>query len=399
MSILCCHIPDFLIALHTRRWPEEGVRPLGLVGEDERLWAASSEAQASGVLAGMTPRQAQMRCPDVLLRPLDEGEAEASQQDFLQTLARWELPVEPLGWGGAYLDLHTLATRKSDVESLGREMGCNLRTQMGEALLPALGWDSGKFTAQAAARRTRPGRMKLVDKADETHFLSPLPITLLPLPPFSLQQLHWLGIRSLGDFAALPQNAVWQRFGEPGKLAWHWAQGRDDRPVCAGVAQPAPSVEIAFDLPERRLEPVLAAFAEAMRPVLAGLADRLQAIRRLGVAVHFLDGSSHNFDLRFVEGVNDEKRLTAALSQKLSVLIWPDEMTGMEAHLLENSEQPMGQLALLPDVLDEQPLPAIATRLAGRYGLVLFTGRLPEPGHFVAERRGSWQSLSPIAQL
>lgn len=399
MSILCCHIPDFLIALHTRRWPEEGARPLALVGEDERLWATSSEAQSSGVLVGMTPRQAQMRCADLLLRPLDSPEAEASQQTFLFTLGRWELPVEPLGWGGAYLDLHTLATRKADVESLGREMGQNLRERMSEVLLPALGWDSGKFTAQAAARRTRPGRMKLVDKADETHFLSPLPISLLPLPPLSLQQLHWLGIRSLGDFAALPHNAVWQRFGEAGKLAWRWAQGKDDRPVSAGVAQPTPAVEIAFDLPERRLEPVLAAFAAAMRPLLARLADRLQAIRRLGVEVHFLDGSSRSLDLRFVEGVSDEKRLTAALSQKLSALIWPDEMTGMEAHLLESSERPMGQLALLPDVLDEQPLPAIATRLAGRYGPVLLTGRLPEPGHCVPERRGSWQPLAAGPQL
>ena len=32
------------------------------------------------------------------------------------------------------------------------------------------------------------------------------------------------------------------------------------------------------------------------------------------------------------------------------------------------------------------------------YGSVLLTGRLPEPGHCVPERRGSWQLLSPLAQ-
>ena len=399
MSILCCHIPDFLIALHTRRWPEENARPLALVGEDERLWAASPKAQGSGVLVGMTPRQAQMRCPDVKLRPLDNTESEAEQQAFLYTLGCWELPVESLGWGGAYLDLHTLATHKSDVESLGREMGRNLRERMSDALLPALGWDSGKFTAQAAARSTRPGLMKLVDKSDEKRFLSPLSISLLPLPPVSLQQLRWLGIRTLGDFAALPHHAVWQRFGQAGKLTWRWAQGKDDRPVLSGVAQPTAPVKIVIDLPERHLEPVLAAFADAMRPLLAGLADRLQAIRRLGIEVHFLDGSSHNLDLRFVEGVSEEKRLTAALSQQLNALIWPDEMTGIEVHLLESSERPVGQMALLPDVLEEQPLPTIATRLAGRYESVLLTGKLPEPGHFVPERRGHWQSLSPSPQL
>jgi hypothetical protein len=61
--------------------------------------------------------------------------------------------------------------------------------------------------------------MRLVDKTDEVFFLTPLPVTLPPLPSQLLQHLHWLGICTLGQYAGLPESTVWQRFGRAGKLA------------------------------------------------------------------------------------------------------------------------------------------------------------------------------------
>ncbi len=125
---------------------------------------------------------------------------------------------------------------------LAAELGRRLRGRLGVHLQPALGWDSGKFTAHAAAMQVAPGRIRLVDKAEEVRFLAPLPVTLLPLPPLHLQQLHWLGVRTVGQFAALPAAAVWQRFGAAGKLAHRWAQGKDDRPVRSRLSRrPAPA--------------------------------------------------------------------------------------------------------------------------------------------------------------
>ncbi len=139
--------------------------------------------------------------------------------------------MEPHGWGAAYVDLGDLVRGHADAVALCREMGRAVRRELGEALQPALGWDSGKFTAQAAARRTPPGRLRAVDAVRERGFLQPLPVTLLPLAGEAVQRLGFLGLRTLGQYAALPPAAVWQQFGRAGKLAHRCARGEDDRPV------------------------------------------------------------------------------------------------------------------------------------------------------------------------
>ncbi len=70
------------------------------------MWAVSPAAQQDGVQAQMRPQQAQIACPDLLLRPLDLDAAEAEQGALLAELAAWQMPVEPLGWGALYVDLH-----------------------------------------------------------------------------------------------------------------------------------------------------------------------------------------------------------------------------------------------------------------------------------------------------
>ena len=142
-----------------------------------------------------------MRCPDIVLQSLDIQRSQEEQDAFLSTLMHWQLPVEAQSWGSAYVDLNHVADGAEEVQPLAAELGGRVRRDPGQTLQPALGWDSGKFTARAAAAYTAPGRMRLVGKKEESRFLSPLSITLLPLPLPDQQQLHWLGIRTLGQFA------------------------------------------------------------------------------------------------------------------------------------------------------------------------------------------------------
>src|SRR5690606_17184017 len=214
-------------------------------------------------------------CPEVLLRSLDAGASQAEQAAFLAAAAQWELPVEPQEWGVAYVDLHSVGATSTAVRPLAVELGQRVRAAFGDAMQPALGWDSGKFTARAAAVQAAPGRVRLVDKADEARFLDPLPITLLPLPRPHLQQLHWLGVRTLGQFAALPPAAVWQRFGTAGKLAHRWAQGRDDRAVQPGVAAVPEVTAVSIDPPSGLLRPVLDGLMATLQPALARWAKEL----------------------------------------------------------------------------------------------------------------------------
>lgn len=390
MSVLCCRVPDLLVSLACRRSPDLANHPLALLGPDERVWAVSSQALHCGVQVQMRAQQAQIACPALLLRPLDLDAAEAEQGALLAELAAWQMPVEPLGWGGVYVGLHGVADDAAAVQPLAAELGRRVRRRLGVELQPSLGWDSGKFTARAAAAQAAPGRMRLVEGEDEARFLGPLPITLLPLPRPHLQQLHWLGIRTLGQFAALPAAAVWQRFGAGGKQAQCWAQGRDDRPVAAALSAPPAPVVVTLEPPAGSLQPVVEAVMASLRPMLAERAAALEGVRRLRIVASFVVGKEQAADLAFVEAAVQPSRVEAALVQQLLRLRWPSEMETVHWTLLQSGELAAPQLSLFSDSPQRfVTLADLAQTLSTRYNARLFQAALAEANHPIPERRGA----------
>ena len=397
MSVLCCHIPDFLFAVACRRGlaGEQVEQPIALLGSDDTVWAASPPARVDGVQPGMTPRQARSRCPDVLLRPLDTPACESEQHALLGTLARTGLPVETSDWGAAYVDLRPVTTRPdaADAQRLCADLGRQVRRELGEALQPALGWDSGKFTARAAAARCRPGQMRLVSPRDEVSFLDPLPVTLLPLPFPTLQQLDWLGIRTLGRFGRLPVAAVRQRFGPAGVLAQRWAQGHDDRPVRTTVNETPEPIDVDLDGPTASHDLALDQAIRALKAPLKALAARLEGCRRVRLDARFVDGSEQRVDRVLVETACQPAILRAAIGQELQRATWPAELAALRMTLLDIAELKPNQLTLFPELDQTQstqtPLDTLASKLKLRYGPVFLRAQVSDAGHPVPERRFS----------
>jgi hypothetical protein len=129
--------------------------------------------------------------------------------------------------------------------------------------------------------------------------LAPLPVTLLPLPEAALRQLQWLGVRTLGQFAALPAAGVWQRFGQAGKLAQRLAQGQDNRPVLMTVRSAPEMVAVEVDPPGGEVKRVVAVLMAAMCPVLKRLEQELAGCRRLRLRLQFVGGAERMSRHRF----------------------------------------------------------------------------------------------------
>lgn len=394
MSIMCCRVPDFLIGLAGRTKPELAGKPVALLGADELVCAVSPEARQSGVTLQMPGRQAQMRCADVRLYPLDIDASQAEQNAFVGKLAECGLPVEAPSWGLSYVDLHEVATASQTIQPYCADLGKQVRGVLGEGLVPSIGWDTSKFTARAAASTATPGHMRLIDHSNEESFLRPLSIALLPLSPLALQQLTWLGIRTLGQFAKLPKTAVWQRFGAEGKLAQAWAQGRDTRPVRRTVEGATPPIAIDFDPPTALHGDVLDALLEQLRPSLSALARRLEGCRRLRLELHFDDDSSRQIDHTFVEPVVEESRLRATLSHQLQGLNWPAELASLRMSLVECGELSPHQLVLFDLDTQRSPLLQLAEKLSGRYREIFFRLSVSDERHPLSERRSSMSLLA-----
>jgi nucleotidyltransferase/DNA polymerase involved in DNA repair len=409
MSVLCCRIPDLLIGLTCRDHTELVGQPLALVGIDEHVCATSREAQMSGVHLEMTPRQAQMHCPDVILRPLNFATCQPQQNAFVGTLAQCGLPVEELGWGTAYMDLSAVANTGTSVKPIVAELGKQVRGLFGEKLLATAGWDTGKFTARAAATSAQPGRAHLVDRADEERFLAPLSITLLPLPKDALQQLYWLGIQTLEQFAHLPAGAVLQRYGRPGQIAQQWAKGNDDRPVCANTKALPESFTIDFDPPTSFFAPVLEATLAKLSPYLALLADQFEGCRHLRLELKFTDRSTRAIDCAFVEPVSHGDRLRLTIAHQFEILNWPAELDSVRVTLLERGELVSRQLTLFDLIEKRTPLDQLVQKLSHRYGAtpalhqtqcgasVFFQAHMTDEHHPIAERRVTLKTLTASA--
>ena len=107
----------------------------------------------------------------------------------------------------------------------------------------------------------------MVPPGQSRPFLADLPLISLadPISPLhpdedgtaALLDVLWrLGIRTLGDLAALSEADVLGRFGWPGVLAHRLACGLDDRPLQAEAAGDSASVEAEIDPPADRIETV-----------------------------------------------------------------------------------------------------------------------------------------------
>jgi protein ImuB len=114
----------------------------------------------------------------------------------------------------------------------------------------------------------------------------PDPGSLLP-DPFTITLRRW-GLRTLGDFAALPADEVAARLGQAG-IAWQRrARGEDPAPLVPSV--PEERFEQALDLewPIEGLEPLSFVLARLMEPLSAHLERRDRGAASLHIRLHLV---------------------------------------------------------------------------------------------------------------
>ena len=102
--------------------------------------------------------------------------------------------------------------------------------------------------------------------------------------------LNRLGLRTLGDFAALPVRDVASRFGDAGEGAHRLARGLDSRPLATRPPPADLSVAQEFDPPEPRAEPVVFAAKALAGRLHDGLAARGLTCVRVQVTATWADG-------------------------------------------------------------------------------------------------------------
>jgi len=218
----------------------------GAVLQGNRVVACSAAARIEGVRRGQRRRDAQSRCPELVVYSHDQGR-EARLFEPIAVAVETVVPgIEILRPG-----LLVVAARGAARYYQGE---LPLLATMATTVVDATGHDvqqgiaDGAFAATQAAYAAR-----VVPVGGAADFLAPLPIRVLDRPELA-DLLIRLGIHTLGDFAALPRADVLARFGPDGAYVHDLAHGIEVRPPAARVAPPELAVELVLDPPVDRVD-------------------------------------------------------------------------------------------------------------------------------------------------
>jgi protein ImuB len=215
-------------------WSEPALRrgPLALALPGGRLSAVCPQAALSGCVAGQTPGQARLCCPDLCLRVPDGLAATFLWQAALAALGTVS-PVVETGdseGGVAYLAAAGLERLWGDGAAVAARA---LTTLAGVGVQALAGAGPTRATALALAHRMERAGPRSVAGDEARALLATLPVDdpALGVPPAVQVALGEVGITHGGDLAALPLAALTLRFGLEIAGAWHRARGEGDPPL------------------------------------------------------------------------------------------------------------------------------------------------------------------------
>jgi len=306
--------------------------PLALgpqAGGTQTLGDVSPRAEAFGVTAGMRVGEALGRCPELRLIASDPEHVRDLWGRLLDSVEGIGAGVESDRPGVAYFEADGLrrlygGTLDDVLAALRRAIGPGAR----------LGAGASRFVAWAAARQAvgrRAGAL-VVPAGAERAFLAPQAIALLRsrLELADLcELLERLGIRTLGELAALPAAAAAERFGHPGLRALDLARGRDS---AIEPRRPPESVRERLELPEAASGPQLERALELLIARLLSRPERRgRSLRALGLSARLAGGGGWRVVVTLRQASADPERLRLALGRKLCELPAPAATLALES--------------------------------------------------------------------
>lgn len=284
--------PTRIAALWVPDWPVLAAMTAGdvsghtpaAVHDGQRVVAVSAVARAAGVRRGMRRRHAQETCPELVLLPADPGR---DARGFEPVAAAAETVVS--GIEIARPGLVLIPSRGAE-RYHGSEQA--LAAELVEQVAGGTGYEAQVGIADGVGAAVLAARVPAIVPAGGTAaFLAPRGIAELVLVAAQdadrvaelVDLLGRLGLRTLGDLAALPRTDLLTRFGRLGGWAHDVAAGADDRPTALRRLEPDVAVEQELDPPVERLEATAFAARRLAEALHERMVDRGVACGRLQI--------------------------------------------------------------------------------------------------------------------
>ncbi len=223
--------------------PSLAGKPVIVGGAGARGVVASCtyEARAFGVRSAMPSMRARQLCPHAIFLSGRHSRYAEISAELHKILEDFTPMVEPIGLDEAFMDVAGAVRLLGPPDQIARSLRQRVLDDL--HLHCAVGVGSSKMIAKLASRAAKPRASRtglepgpgvyLVDPAHELEFLHAHDVEALwGVGPATAKKLHDIGVRTVGDLAALPADTMTRRLGTAsGAHLAALARGEDPEPV------------------------------------------------------------------------------------------------------------------------------------------------------------------------
>ena len=310
-TILHVDMDAYYASVEQRDHPELRGKPVIVGGTQGRgvVCAASYEARPFGVRSAMPIATARRLCPQGIYVPVRMAHYAEISRQIRDIFFSFTPLVEPLSLDEAFLDVRGCEGIFGPPPEIARQIKQRIRAATD--LIASVGVAPNKFLAKLASDIGKPDGFVVLESDKVQEFLAPLPVNRIwGVGAKGEQRLHALGLRTIGQIAAMTEDELGDRFGEMGRHIWRLANAVDDRSVVPDREAKSVSTETTFahDIGDR----------EVLRVWLLDLVDHLTSrMRHTGLFGRTIDLKIRSSEFRTVT-----RSTTLAAATNATNAIW-----------------------------------------------------------------------------
>ncbi|HEY1720996.1 MAG TPA: DNA polymerase Y family protein [Magnetospirillaceae bacterium] len=336
--IVSLWLPDFGTDRLTRRNPDQCDRPLATIIKHHgalAVAATNEAAREAGVHHGQALADARSLCPAIKTVGADP----AAEMETLTQIARWctqwspWTSVESLsvdGRAGLWIDAtgcaHLFGGEQAMLDNMiARLAAVGFTARAAIADSPAAAWAMAHFGIDEDKTTA------IVPEGAARQWLAGLPVMALRLPPPMIETLRRLGLRRIGDLAALPRAPLAARFGSHLPQRLDQLIGEAPEPICPDRPVIPYQARMAFPEPIATTEGVKLALTRLIEPLCRALERDRKGARRLDLTLYRVDGTLAEITVGTAAPTRAPKHLNRLFAEKLGEI---DAGFGIEAIVL-----------------------------------------------------------------
>jgi DNA polymerase-4 len=327
-------VPHFPCQVERLRDPSLAGKPLVIGGqpwEKGTVYSCSPEALKDGVHPDMSLRQAEQLCPKAIFLPINEERHQEIHRDLLKALAPLSPTVETVELGRVCLEASGLQRLYGPDERLARSIRDVIKRETN--LLSQIAIASNRFVAEVAAQLAPYNKPQVISKGEEQAFLAPLPIHFLPASEQTKRFLGILGIKTIGQVAQMPKEALAKQFGAEGVFIHNLALGYDERPLSPTSEEPSLRGQISFEDPIFDLAILRVSIERTVSDLAILMRRDGRKVQGVALELTLEDGSTLQTGTHLKEVTGDPARITQRLGSLLTSLDFRAGVTDVVIHL------------------------------------------------------------------